>query len=409
MSVAIDENPAVPKNGHARSPLSVLVISHMYPTPQDRVVGCFVEEQVRALAEVGVACTVVSPQPIHPLRRFVKARLFSEKNGVDPRVHRPVYLTPRGLLSGARVATFVESCVRAVDAMGAARFDLIHAHTALMDGTAGAYLASRFRAPLVITEHMGPFSLLTNTAGKRFVTKNAYARATRIIAVSRFLAKEIEGLVGDEIAGRISVIGNGYESSIFKPDPLAVPPSKRSARYLLFVGYFDPLKRVDVLLAAFSRIAAVHSELELHLVGGSKGPSDVPERVRALPESIARRVHVHGLVDRETVALYMQQRCDVLVLPSAYETFGVVVIEALAAGKPVVATRCGGPEDTVSAEVGELVPVDDPAALADALVRVLANLDRYEPSRLIRYVEERFSYAEIAAKVRAVYDDALGG
>jgi glycosyltransferase involved in cell wall biosynthesis len=415
--------------------LRVLVISHMYPTASDRVSGCFIEEQIEALALIGVETTVISPQPVFPqqirvlrsgaVRRFLKRGVGPSRgassagagnrfgsrpsDGFAPAVYRPKYLNPRGALGDARVATFLESCVRTARTLNDARFDLVHAHTALLDGSAGAYLASRMKVPLVITEHMGPFSLLIDNPIKRRVTKEAYARAARIVAVSRFLAGEISSFVGDEIARRVTVIGNGYTERLFRPDPLAIRPSGRDARYLLFVGYFEQNKRIDVLIEAFRRIAEERPSIELHLIGGGKAPVDVEGWIRALRPDVARRAHVHGMVDRETVALYMQQRCDVLVLPSEYETFGVVVIEALASGKPVVATRSGGPEDTVSSEVGELVPVGDPGALAEAIRRVLDNLDRYDPAKISDYARAGFSYEHIASRVRAVYEEALEG
>jgi glycosyltransferase involved in cell wall biosynthesis len=381
----------------------------MYPTAKDRVSGCFIEEQVEALRGLGVDSTVISPQPVYPLRRYVRESLRPGASAEADGVLRPRYYCPRGAIEDLRIASFVECCARAVDRIRYARFDLVHAHTALLDGSAGAYLAGRLAVPLVITEHTGPFSMLIDTPIERRVTREAFGRARKIIAVSRFLAGEIAGFLGPELGDRMEVIGNGYSERIFKPDPSAIPPSARAARHLLFVGYFQQNKRVDLVLEAFRRLAEERKDLELHLIGGEKVGVDLGAMIGALPPGVAERVHVHGLVDRETVALYMQQRCDALLLASDYETFGVVIIEAIAAGKPVVATRCGGPEDTVTPDVGELVPKGDAGALAEGLARVLDHLDRFEPARLNAHAKARFSFREIAPKVRAVYEAALAG
>jgi glycosyltransferase involved in cell wall biosynthesis len=98
----------------------------------------------------------------------------------------------------------------------------------------------------------------------------------------------------------------------------------------------------------------------------------------------------------------------VVVLPSRAESFGAVLVEALACGTPVVATRCGGPEDIVRDGVGRLVPVDDAEALADELARVLAHPDLYEARRLREYALRRFGWDAIADEVRDVYLGAIG-
>jgi glycosyltransferase involved in cell wall biosynthesis len=82
-------------------------------------------------------------------------------------------------------------------------------------------------------------------------------------------------------------------------------------------------------------------------------------------------------------------------------------VEALASGTPVVATRCGGPEDIVLDGVGELVPIEDSVALADALSRVLADAGHYDRTRLRRFALERFSWDTVVDRVHDVYRDAV--
>ena len=98
----------------------------------------------------------------------------------------------------------------------------------------------------------------------------------------------------------------------------------------------------------------------------------------------------------------------VVVLPSRAESFGAVLVEALACGTPVVATRCGGPEDIVQDGVGELVPVEDSVALADALSRVLADPGHVRSDALCAALRvERFGWDTIVDRVHDVYRDAV--
>ena len=98
---------------------------------------------------------------------------------------------------------------------------------------------------------------------------------------------------------------------------------------------------------------------------------------------------------------------SVVVLPSRAESFGAVLVEALACGTPVVATRCGGPEDIVVDDVGELVPVGEPVALADALSRVLAASGHYDRARLRQFALQRFGWNTIVDRIHDVYQEAV--
>ena len=92
-----------------------------------------------------------------------------------------------------------------------------------------------------------------------------------------------------------------------------------------------------------------------------------------------------------------------MVLPSLYETFGVTLIEAMASGLPVIATRCGGPEELVNKDTGILVEPDNCNALISAINYMIDNLQDYSPELISRYARERFSYKSVGRQFDKVY------
>jgi len=115
-----------------------------------------------------------------------------------------------------------------------------------------------------------------------------------------------------------------------------------------------------------------------------------------------------GMKPPGEVASFMRES-SLLVLSSRSETFGAVLIEAMACGTPVLATRCGGPEEIVTDEVGRLVPKEDVEALATAILEMTSESARYDSGLLRRYAVENFSWEKIADRTVDLYQRALAG
>jgi glycosyltransferase involved in cell wall biosynthesis len=203
----------------------------------------------------------------------------------------------------------------------------------------------------------------------------------------------------------MAVIGNPVPLS--QPEMLA---ARSTEPRLLFIGRFDRIKGADVLLDAFARIAAVHGDVRLTFVGPDIGVVQpdgsrlhLAEALARLPAAIRDRIEVLGQRSRAEIA-ELRRHYPITLIASRYETFGVALIEAMAAGSAAVCTRVGGCGEILrDGETGCLVPSGDAAAIAAACLRLLA-----EPDLTLRLgqaaradVEARFTPEVIAREVAA--------
>jgi glycosyltransferase involved in cell wall biosynthesis len=274
--------------------------------------------------------------------------------------------------------------------------DLIHGHAALWGGHA-AMLASRaLQRPFVVTEHSSAVLTTDLSPNERQHAASVYRHASAVIAVSKHLKASVDAVAGMPVA---EVVPNTVDVNYF-----ALPPERRSRAAFTFLAVCDLVsyKRVDLLIRAFARLHVRRPKTRLVIAGtGTEGP-----RLRALARALApaQAIQFTGALPRWQVRQWMRE-ADALALCSDCETFGVVLIEAMAMGIPVIATRCGGPEEIVTPESGVLVDRDDSEALLHGMHELLRR--RFDPLAIRENARRRFGYPAIANRLCAVYERLL--
>jgi glycosyltransferase involved in cell wall biosynthesis len=290
----------------------------MYPGPDDPDLGVFVANLERELEARG-----------HELERAV----------VDSRAG--------GKTRHARLVRDARRAARRLDP------DVAYAHFLVPAGLAAA-LATR--APLVVTAHGQDVANIGEKPGVRAATRHVVRRAAAVIAVSDWLRERLEAAIPDA-RGKTEVIDCGVDVERFRPRDQAAARAELGWRpatpAFLCVGSLTERKNVLRLARAFER----RREGSLAFVGD--GP---------LRQALAGRpgIELAGAVPHERIPLWLAA-CDVLCQPSLVEPFGLATLEALAAGRPVVATSVGGPPEFVPLGAGVLVDPGDEDELARAL------------------------------------------
>lgn len=384
--------------------MHILHLPSWYSTPDKPWRGTFVRDQALALSAAGLQAGVA----------FVERRSLSCFNGLNLAVNHfqteardedglPTMrmkgwsifaqTVPGSLLWSRLMRRLVESYAVVYGVP-----DLIHGHAALWGGHA-AMLASRsLGRPYVVTEHSSTILTRRLSHSQRAHAANVYCNAAAVIAVSRNLKASVDAVAGRPVA---EVIANTVDGDYFTP-----PPSRRTDGTFTFLTVCDLVdyKRVDLLIRAFARLNVRRPATRLVIVGAGKDAAPL----RGLAEMLTPRgtVRFTGPLARWQVRRWMHE-AHALVLCSDVETFGVVLIEAMATGMPVIATRSGGPEDVVTSDTGLLIDRDDCDALQRAMAEVLRR--RFDPTTVRESARRRFGYSVIANQLCALYDRLLVG
>jgi glycosyltransferase involved in cell wall biosynthesis len=387
--------------------LRVLVISFMYPNTVDPSAGVFIEEQVKYLSR-RCEVRVLSPTPWFPpvkfLRRWYRYRLRPVREVREGTyILRPRFLSiPGDPFTTAGFSYFfcllwvVPKLKRSFD------FDLVHAHVSYPDGFAAVLIGKLLKKPVVVTEHTGNFSEVSRrTVCRRDMSVYALKNAGLVISVSTSQREQLlrEGLLEENVVK----ISNGVDMNLFCPaDGARARPQEKT---ILFVGHLIEEKGVGLLLEAFRNLLqGRRNDLRLLVAGDGVLRKYLLDKTKSM--GIETKVRFLGAVSKAQVAELMKE-CDVLVLPSFRESFGIVLVEAMACGKPVVATRSGGPTEIVSEDTGVLVPYGDADVLSKAIGYVLDNPHKFEAGKISRHVRQKYDILRVTEKILKSYGRVL--
>ena len=378
--------------------MRILVIANGYPTPNDPQWGCFERDQAMALKACGHDVAILAVDT-----RF---RWYKRKYGIS--VIRkdgfPVYwgfwiptrlLGFRGLADKVTFRLYDRVYSKILKEWG--KPDLLFAHYQ-RNIYFSLYLKKKYGLPLVGMEH---WSALMLDPLPRFVAqrgRDAYPAVDRLLSVS--------GALSESIRKKFNVPSE-VVNDMLGPEFLDYVPGarKRDGEFrFIAVGSLLPVKGYDLLINAFAASGLASRGCSLSIIGD--GPERATLSRMVVEHNLSESVHLLGRKMKGEIVQELRNS-DAFVLSSRSETFGVACIEALSQGLPCIVTRCGGPEEIVTAKEGIMIDPGNVEAMADALKQLYGNYDRYDQKEIADRCLGRFSPRAIATRLTGIFEDTV--
>ncbi len=371
--------------------MHILMLPSWYPSADNPVNGSFFAEQAEALADFGHTVSVVAlyqdgdGAPRTEVRR--------RGNLTEYLVHyktMPMHLTffrIAGALRGIFRREFRDN-----------RPDITHVQ--VYQRLPYAQLIRRlYGVPYVVTEHVTWFERGIVSKRDLGIASRGYRAADAVLTVSPGLRDTIRPLCGDK---EITVVPNLVSPRFFEGE-LRTPPGERFG--FISIGTLEHKKGMDLLMRSFADAAGEDDRFTLTVCGD--GPDADALKRQAEELGVAAKVTFTGRISREEVAERLRAN-QCFVLPSRSETFGVVFIEAMACGMPIIMTKTNAWQMLALPETGLAVEIDDQTALTQAMLRIPESYAEYDPEKIREYCVSRFSASGVARQLTEIYEKVLG-
>lgn len=379
--------------------MHIMFIPSWYSNVRNKVHGSFFKEQALELQKAGVKVTVAYNEvwPLTMLGKIheEKGLKYNVEDGLKTYRYKNYNYIPKNPLMfkvfNKRMEKLYKEIVKKEGVI-----DIIHAQSSLWGGISAAYIAEKYNIPLVITEHSsverGPY---VKKSYIPFIC-DSYKKAQKVITVGNGLKNEIESLSGRH---DIEVIGNLVDLSKF-----TIKKRIKNEKFIFFsLAFLEGEKGFDTLIKSFAK---KFKDKEAVLYIGGDGSQRSWLEALTVENGVKDQIIFLGALSRDDVSKWMN-KCDCFVLPSRYETFGVVYIEALASGRPVIGALNGGAEDIINNLNGYLIPIDDIDILAEKMIEVYDNIESYDEEEISSDCLKRFSPKVIVNKIISVYKEVL--
>jgi len=276
------------------------------------------------------------------------------------------------------------------------KFDIIHAHSFYPAGYCACKLSEQYKIPLVVTEHSSGVLNKIYKGEKLHLLKYTVNHCNKFICVSSALKQSICSQI--KTNKKLIVIPNMY-SSIFSYSNFR----KKNNEFVFFsIGSFINSKRHILTVSCFDKAFKDKSNVKLRIAGSGELYGILHKQIHE--NNLSEKIQLLGLLNRKQIKNELDN-CDSFILASAYETFGIVYIEAMACGKPVITARNGGANDIINETNGILVDVDNKEQLVKAFQYMYQNADKYDSKKIAADCYAKYSEDAVVKQLSDIYKE----
>jgi glycosyltransferase involved in cell wall biosynthesis len=398
--------------------MNVFFIPSWYPSADENISGIFHQEFIHAMAlaypalnfgvslwgqktDANLIWAKDHIKNISKLLRFTQERPYQHTNSENLKEYYYPALTWSDKLFRGNIKGIIDANDKNLTSFefDFGRTALIHAQVAFPAGYIAMHLAARHKVPYVVTEQMSPFPFGCYTRNQQIMDKVLLPiqKADAVIAISPHAALDIQGKTGIKPV----VIPNLVNEEIFSPSSppyRSMDKGEQQAFTFFTLGRMVPQKGIPDLLRAIKLIG--NKQVNFRIGGDGDHLQVYQELAKQL--QLDTNIQWLGELTRKEAAEEFRN-CHAFVLPSIHESMGVVYAEALACGKPIIATRCGGPEFIVQEHNGLLTDVHAPDQLARAMDLMIRHYSKYSPVVIREDFMKRFSSRAVTEQIHTLY------
>ncbi|MEC9491679.1 glycosyltransferase [Flexistipes sp.] len=378
-----------------KNKLKVVILPTAYPNIYRDHSSIFVQDQAEALAKYeDLHVNVIGALPVS-LKQVWSKKLFKfgifkhNKNNVNVKILLfPAIPKLRRFNNFLRCYLNKKLIKKHLDYN---KIDLIHVHNSVA-GEAAVWVKKAYNIPFIVTEHSSAFARKTVKKKEIKLFEKIYKESCYNIAVSEKFCK----LLHETFNIKFEYVPNVVDTDFFIP---AKKNNDKQRFRFINIANLNENKNQKALINAFIKAFKGNKNVLLSIFGN--GPEYFNLQNEISNNGTQSQIILHGYADRGTVKRELQQS-DAFVLSSKYETFGVVLIESMSCGLPVIATKCGGPESIITDEkLGILVENGNIGELSKAMQKVFNS--NYDSTYLRKYAVENFSEKAVSDKLINIY------
>lgn len=386
--------------------MHILIIPSWYKSKNDPMLGSFFEEQARALKRLGHQTGIIYPDYHPPSALFSKMAempLFIDDNGLPTYSINTRTFLPKMRATNYKVHGMVADRLFKKYVKRFGMPDVIHSHSANHAGIAAIFLSEKYNLPHILTEH------LTTLVSHSIKNKYDY-KLTRQIFRSVDKALVVSHVFKDNLVDALKLHPNYFEVVHNMVNDLFFENFKsksynKNEDFIFFTNSFLKKRKNHKLLFDSVKILVDKGyKVKLKVGGYGEEADDLKQYVKQL--HLENQITFTGVLSRKQVKEEMESS-HAFALTSLYETFGIVLIESLACGRPIISTDSQGPRDIITPENGLLVEKFEAPNFASVMEQLITNYDSYNQKSISANCLSRFSELSISNRLVEIYDTAI--